>query len=198
MKKLNICCLAVWLVFFQPALIAGEDPESCLLFSITSESMARLGVVNTDRVSASLQIVNKEGNTFLNQPVSGNSTFFKLVNLKSLPDGVYTVTLNSKGTLYNRKFTVQKAQATIEKIPVRTPPRFKMVDNNSLIISYHNSFSEMVNIFFIRGDEVVFEDRGISALQILKRYPLEKLPRGQYTVQLYSNGLIYPFSMVLE
>ena len=76
-------------------------------------------VVNTDRVSASLQIVNKEGNTFLNQPVSGNSTFFKLVNLKSLPDGVYTVTLNSKGTLYNRKFTVQKAQATIEKIPVR-------------------------------------------------------------------------------
>jgi hypothetical protein len=180
-------------------VINAADPNSYLLFSISSQNKARLGIVNTTKRNLKLEMIDKNGLLLFDKVVSGNQNFFQLLDLSTMPNGEYTVKL-TRGIddVVEKKFMVLNGIASVVKEREEVKPVFKLVDDNSLIVSYLNAKSNTVSIFFERDEEVVFEDRGITDMPVSKRYSLAKLPKGFYTVKLYSGGNIYSYNLSLN
>ena len=184
-------------VFLSTGLLAAGH-ESCLLFSITKQHIARLGVVNTDKSSSKLEIVNSSDEVVFTKNIAGKQNYFQLLDLSKMPDGTYKVKLSGGNKTFVKEFTISNQVAAIIIKPKEVAPLFQLINGNELAVTYLNSESKNVSIFFELADEVIFEDRNLTQTPISKRYSLKKLPKGNYTVKLYSGGNIYSYSMALN
>ncbi len=197
LKPYRLICSLMFLsvLTIQPK---ATKPENCLLFSITSQNTARLGVINTGRRSLDLTITNSAGEIFYTKSVRGENNFFQMLNLANMPDGNYTVKLIDGTNTTEKLFTISNSLAKIIKTGEILEPKFIMPDERTLIISYFNKHSNAINIFFMLDDEIVFEDRGLSDIALSKRYSLKQLPSGKYIVKLYSGGKVFSYPLVLN
>lgn len=191
-RPLVVACIILF--FFQ--ITNATKPESYLLFSITSQNTARLGIVNTSKRFLELEIADDNGETIYSKKVLGKQNYFQLLSLANMPDGEYRVTLKNIDKIEEKKFIIKNSDAQLFTEQPETEPSFYMQDDNSLIISYLNSKEALVNIFFIKDDDVVFEDRGLTGRAMSKKYSLKQLPRGEYTVKLYAGSKIYTYPLV--
>ncbi len=179
--------------------LAASTPESCLLFSLTAQQKARLGIVNTTNRVLDLAITNFSGETFFSKSISGNHNFFQLLDLAKMPGGEYSVKLTGLDESIEKKFIKTNATIQLVKEVKETPPSFRMMDDESLTISYFNSQKNTVNILLESSDdEVVFEEKGLLDMALSKKYSLKKLPRGEYTVKLNSGGRTYSYPIILK
>ena len=142
-------------------------------------------------------ITNTAGEVFFTKSVRGEDNYFQMFDLSNLPDGNYSVNLSDGANTTNKRFTVTNSLAKIIKVNEDPKPNFIMPDDQTLIVSYFNVYSNDVNIFFML-DDVVFEDRGLTGITLSKKYSLRQLPAGKYTVKLYSGGQIYSYPLALN
>lgn len=196
LKKLTTSFIIA--LFLLADSFAGEKPENCLLFSIASGNKARLGVINTGDRSVSLEIVNNSGSTFFTKTISVNENYFQMLDLSKMIDGEYKVKLSGSNTDFEKKFEVKNKVATLIVKPKETPPRFQMIDNETLLISYMNPDEKNVSIYFELNNEIVFEELNLSNAQLSKKYSLKKLPKGAYDVKVYSEGKVYNFAIAVK
>ena len=196
LKKLSTSLIISLLLL--SALHAGDKPQSCLLFSFTSDTKARLGVINSGEKSMTLEISNASGNVFFNKSVGVNENYFQILDLSKMADGEYKVKLSGQKQEYEKKFVVKNNVATLIVKPKEVPPRFQMIDNETLLISYINPNEKEVSIYFELNNEIVFEDIKLTNPQLTKKYSLKKLPKGDYDVKVYSDGKVYNFPVAVK
>ena len=192
-----------WLIVYLISVllsgsVSAKNPESHLLFSITSQNTARLGIVNKSKRSIDLTISNYEGNVIYTRSVSGNQNYFQLYSLANMPDGEYIVAISNLEEIESKRFRIINSSAYMVREQKDLPPTFRLVENNTLYVSYLNAKKIPVNIFIMKKDDVLFEERGIAESGISKRYSLQKLPAGEYEVRLYSAGKIYSHILMKE
>jgi hypothetical protein len=192
---------AIWLLvsILITIRLTATSPESCLLFSITKQQTARLGVVNTSNRLLELEITNSSSEIFFSKSISGNQNFFQLLDLAKMPGGEYSVKLTGLDKSYEKRFMVTSATIQLMKEVNETPPVFRMLDDETITISYFNSKKDKINILLESGDDdVIFEEKGIFDLALSKKYSLKNLPRGEYTAKLSSGSKTYSFPIFLK
>jgi hypothetical protein len=178
--------------------LAAGTPESCLLFSLTSQNSARLGIINTSNRSVNLSITNLDGEIFFSKSVSGQKNYFQLLNLTQMPGGEYLVKLTGPDKTFEKRFVITNATAHLKKEEVETVPSFLLLDDAILTVSYINSHKNAVNIRLEKDNETIFEDNGLLDIALNRRYSLKKLPHGEYTAKLLSGDKTYSFPLVLK
>jgi hypothetical protein len=186
-----------FLLFFMIYSMAVAS-ESCLLFSISSDYKARLGVVNKENHTLNLEIINNEGDVFFTKAISGGQNYFQLLDLTAMPDGKYQVRLSGSKNNYQKEFLVNNHRAEIEKKEKLIGPSFHLLSDETLAVSYVNDKGKSVNIRFELNNEVVFEDRNIYEASVNKRYSLKQLPKGEYSVKLCSDGNTFSYPLVIK
>jgi len=172
--------------------------ESQLLFTISSEFKARLGVVNRENHAMDVEITNNNGDVFFTKTVSGGQNYFQLLDLTAMPDGQYKIKLAGFGTAEEKEFNISNHKAEMMKKEKLTEPSFHLINGEVLAVNYPNVNGKSVNIFFELNNEVVFEDRNISEKIVNKKYSLKQLPKGEYDVKLYSGGNIFTYPLVIK
>lgn len=197
-SKIRVLIVTCVLSLFISESVYSSQPESCMLFSITSQNVARIGVVNREKNWLELTIRNEKGEPLFSKSVAGYDKYFKLYDLTDMPEGEYVVRLTGGDKLYERKFTVSNKIADLVQNKKDVRPVFKLTDENILIISYLNAKDNDVNIFFELNEDVVFEERNITGSPISRKYSLKKMPQGDYTVKLYSGGYIYQYPLAVK
>jgi hypothetical protein len=185
---------------FLSSALAATSPESCLLFSLTSQNIARLGIVNTSKHNLNLSITNVAGELFFSKVVNSGQNYFQMLDLTKMPDGEYTVKLSGLDSPLEKKFMVASASARLIKSNEESEsvPLFRLMDNETLTVSYFNSHKNTVNIRLEKDDEVIFEEKGLLDLALTKKYSLKKLPNGLYTFKLFSGDKIYSYPLVIK
>lgn len=188
------------LALFLTSGILASDHQTCLLFSITQQHVARLGVVNTDKGNAKLEIINSSDEVVFTKNIPGKHNYFQLLDLSKMPDGNYKVKLSGEEKTYVKEFVVNNQVATVKvkHKEVEVAPVFHMINNDELAVTYLNTLGKNVSIYFELSDEVIFEDRNLTQTPITKKYSLKKLPKGNYTVKLYAGNNIFSYSMALK
>jgi prolyl oligopeptidase PreP (S9A serine peptidase family) len=179
-------------------LAFASPDESCLLFSISAKNIGRLGVINVSNHSLTVEIKNKNAETFFTKNIAGNKNFFQLVDLNTLPDGEYKVVVSGTNFSSERKFTIENHTAKLIPKETESIPVFNLLENKVLLIRYYNVKQNTVNIFIESDSEVVFEERNITDLNVVKKYSLSKLPKGRYVVKVYSGGIIYDYPLIIN
>jgi hypothetical protein len=169
-----------------------------LLFTISSEYKARLGVLNKENHAVDIEISNNDGDIFFTKTISGGQNYFQLLDLTAMPDGQYHVRISGLGTETQKEFTIKNHRAELIKKVKVVEPSFHLLNGDLLAVSYPNLNGKSVNIFFELNNEVVFEDRNISDKVVNKKYSLKQLPKGEYSVKLYSEGSIFTYPLVIK
>jgi hypothetical protein len=185
------------MLFFTCNRIAVAS-ESQLLFTISSEFKARLGVVNRENHALDIEISNASGEIFFTKTISGGQNYFKLLDLTAMPDGQYNVKLSGFGITSQKEFNISNHRAELVKKMKILEPSFHLINGEVLAVNYPNINGKSVNIFFELNNEVVFEDRNISEKIVNKKYSLKQLPKGEYDVKLYSEGNIFTYPLVIK
>jgi hypothetical protein len=186
-------------VFLTVEIFGGDKPpQNCLLFSLTSGSKARLGVVNTSKESLNLEIASSNGVVYFSKSVAGEKNYFQIIDLSKMNDGEYDVKLTGPDQNIKKKFEVKNNMARLIIKEKEVDPVFHLINNETLAISYPNVNNKTISIYFELNNEVVFEEREIKGTQLSKKYSLKKLPKGEYSVKLNSDGKLFSYPVVIK
>jgi hypothetical protein len=188
----------ILLCFAMIFTLAASTPESCLLFSLTAQNTARLGIVNTSNKYLNLSITNGSGEIFFSKSVSGQQNYFQMLDLTKMPGGEYSIKLTGLDKPLEKKFVVSNATVQLIKNETDPAPLFRLLDDETLTVSYINSHKNEVNIRLEKDNDVVFEDKGLLDMALSRKYSLKKLPDGEYIVRLFSGEKTYSFPLVLK
>jgi hypothetical protein len=94
-----LICVIVSSNYFK---VLADDPETVLLFSVSTKKMARIGVVNNSDKALRLIIADSENVQLFEQTVKPGEGYFEFHDLSTLPEGSYYIEL-SKGKQSTRK-----------------------------------------------------------------------------------------------
>jgi hypothetical protein len=190
----------VWVLvgFLFTLQLMASTPESCLLFSLTSQQTARLGIVNSTKNLLNLSITNVTGEVFFSKSISGNQNFFQLLDLTKMPGGEYAVKLTGLEKSFEKKFLITNATIQLIKDEKESIPSFRMLDDKTLTVSYINAKKNAIKILLESDNDVIFEERELVDIALSKRYSLKNLPPGEYTAKLYSGSNTYSFPIILK
>jgi hypothetical protein len=198
MNSKTIFTNIIFTVILSVELFGGGSPENCLLFSLTSGSNARLGVVNSSTQPLNLEITGNNGAIYFSKSISGQENFFQIIDLSKMSDGDYIVKLKGSEKVLEKKFLVSNSVAKLIIKEKEVDPVFQLINNETLVVSYPNVNNKNVSIYFELNNEVVYEDRDIKGTQLSKKYSLKKLPKGEYSVKLNSDGKLFNYPVVIK
>lgn len=170
----------------------ANPTESQLLFSLTSDNKARVGIINTSNGNLFLEIVNKEGQGYFDVTAKKGTNYFKLLDLSKLPDGEYTIRLKGLPQEMHRKFSISNNKITLKR---EVKPVFKIMDNDKFLIYYGNSEKNPVSIIFSQNNELIFENKELTDATISVTYSLKNLPEGTYTVSVITADDTYKYEL---
>lgn len=188
-----VCFMAVWMFFI--ANIAANAPESQLLFSLTSDNKARVGIINTSTHNLSLEITSKSGAMYFETSTKGGTNYFKLLDLSKMPDDEYVIRLKGLSQEITRRFVKNNGKVSLK---IQLKPVFKIIDNEKLLIYYANSTQKRVNITFNQQNERIFETLDITDAVISITYSLKNLPRGSYTVNVITEDETFKYELTVK
>ena len=170
-------------------------PESQLLFSLTSQNKARIGVINVSQQSLSLEITNKKGDVFFKKKTKNGSNYFEVIDLSQMPNDEYTVNVKGLAQEIHKKFIVNNKEVTIK---FETKPSFKIINNESLLIYYNNYQKKPVNIAINLYNELVFESKNITDSIVYKKFSLKQMTKGLYVVNLSADKEIFNYDLEIK
>jgi hypothetical protein len=174
---------------------AANSPESQLLFSLTSDNKARVGIINTSAQALTLAITNKDGEVFFETTAKSGTNYFKLIDLNNLTDGEYIVRMKGLNKEVRKRFVVSNKQITMK---AEVKPTFKITEEGTLLIYYRNSEQRPVDITFYQNNEAVFETKSITDAVVSKSYVLNKMPKGSYTVTVVADNERFNYDLVIK
>lgn len=186
MKK--VIQLIVILFVVTSAAMANNYLPSVTLKGIPAEKKFSLTIEGmSEREKVSITLSNEDGQVLLQEEAKGKKEFAKVFNLKQLPAGEYFLTVST-----NLRKSVQPITLTSGEVLVNPDKRREFY---SPVISVGGSEYVDVSLFNGRianitvnirnhGSELVFQEKLENVLVVEKRYRLDKLPWGQYTIEV--------------
>ena len=170
-------------------------PESQLLFSLTSQNKARVGIINTSQQALSLEIINKKGDVFFKKKTKNGSNYFELIDLSQMPNDEYTVSVKGLAQEIHKKFIINNKDVTIK---FETKPSFKVINNETLLVYYNNYQRKPVNIAINLYNEMVFESKNITDSIVYKRFSLKQMTKGLYVVNVSADKEVFNYDLEIK
>lgn len=173
----------------------ANSPESQLLFSLTTDNKARVGIINTSSHTLSLEIISKSGTVYFETSTKSGTNYFKLLDLSKMPDDEYIIRLKGLPQEITRRFVKNNSQISLKR---QVKPVFKVIDNEKLLIYYPNGSQKPVNITFNQEGETIFENLAITDAVISITYSLKNLPKGSYTVDVSTEEETFKYELTVN
>jgi len=148
----------------------------------------------------SIQIIDQDGFVLVEENVAASEQFTKVFNMGKLISGNYTLVIKS-----DYKKTVQPIVVTSRELILEEEkrqefyPAIIVAEKENVSVSLLNPTKSEVKFSIIdREGEVIFRDELKDKMVIGKRYNLEQLPAGNYTVLVYTSNDVYSKDLTLR
>ncbi|MBS2212998.1 hypothetical protein KEM09_16390 [Carboxylicivirga mesophila] len=168
--------------------------------SLSGQSI--ISVINTGFNYNSVKLVcNLTGESFIQESIENTANFQKLVDLKTLNDGDYTVELEGNGEFVQKKINIQYGElrnADLAKDIFEETKNMKFFlddKKEKLTVSYINPDKDELTIKLVNLDtnKVVDHIKGSSNIAYSNIIELDHLRKGNYRTTLISGDTSYHF-----
>ena len=187
MKK--IIQLTILLFTVTSSLMANDYLPSITLKNIPAEKKFSLAIEGLSE-NANIILTDINGQVLLSQDTEGKSAFAKVFNLNELPSGDYFLTVRT-----SLRETVQPIALTKTEVLVNPDRKREFyspvirVEKQHVDVSLFNGRIANVTVKILsNGSEPVFEENLENVLVVEKRYKLDKLPWGRYTIEVITES----------
>lgn len=190
MKKAikKIILLAALVLAITSVAMANHYLPAITLKNIPAEkkfSLSIEGLNESENVAIVLTDIN--GQVLLREEAKGGKQFAKIFNLNQLPAGEYFISIRT-----SLQETVQPISLTQAEVLVDTgkrkeffSPVIKVANSDHVDVSLFNGRLADVKVNILDyQNRPVFQEKLENVLLVQKRYRLDKLPWGQYTIEV--------------
>jgi hypothetical protein len=164
-----------------------------LLFSLTADKKARVGVVNSGDKNIRLSLSNNKGEVLFNKNINKHSNYFKYYDLSKLPDGKYVFALSGYGRSTEKRIEIKKSEVIIVKEKTAPKPLLYYNNDGFLILIWDSAANKLKKLTILNNNNVIYEDNLGYDDSIRKRYSLDKLGRGKYEVNFYAGDKLFTY-----
>lgn len=182
------------IVFFSVTswVAANDYLPSITLKNIPAEKKFSL-VIEGLKETAEIRLTDIDGQVLLSQDTEGQKDFAKIFNLSQLPGGEYFLTVRT-----SLRETVQPVTLTDTEVLVNTEKKREFyspviqVKKEYVDVSLFNGRIGTVTVRILgANNEEVFREKLENVLVVEKRYRLDQLPWGTYTMQVATPANTY-------
>ena len=130
------------------------------------------------------------GYNLLFEKLNPSDQKFRKYNLSQLPDGVYSLTLNTYNSFITKKISIKYSKTSLLEETISYKPTQRFEDNKWIVNLFAQGEDVSVKIFDDNTD-IVYEETSRDQQVFSKAYNLENLSVGNYSIQLYVDGRSY-------
>ena len=178
--------------------MANDVLPSITLKNIPAEKKISLFIEGLNE-EAKILLTDIDGQVLLSQETNGEKEFAKVFNLNQLPRGEYFITVRT-----SLKEVVQPISLTGTEVLVNTEkkrefftPVIRAEDDFVDVSLFNGRIGDVTINILDSNNEQVFQEKLENVLVVEKRYRLDKLPWGRYTIEVVTPSKSYrkPFEV---
>lgn len=178
--------------------MANDALPSITLKNIPAEKKISLFIEGLNE-EAKILLTDIDGQVLLSQETNGEKEFAKVFNLNQLPRGEYFITVRT-----SLKEVVQPISLTGTEVLVNTEkkrefftPVIRAEDDFVDVSLFNGRIGDVTINILDSNNEQVFQEKLENVLVVEKRYRLDKLPWGRYTIEVVTPSKSYrkPFEV---
>jgi hypothetical protein len=159
---------------------------------------AMLEVSHNDDKAFEIEILNPMGESiYYHQTNRMSPEFKKNLDLSSLEEGIYRLSVKTDGGSKEQLITIGKDGISYGEEKMKTDPFFSY-KNDQLNLSFLNHHNESMNIYLYQKGELIFEKNLANESSISKGFDLGKLRKGEYQVVFAAGEEIYEYKLTRE
>ncbi|MCB9039314.1 MAG: hypothetical protein H6557_22090 [Lewinellaceae bacterium] len=190
MKK--IIQLTILLLSVTSMMAANDNLPSITLKNIPAEKKFSLSIDGL-KETAEIILTDIDGQVLLSQDTEGKKAFAKVFNLSELPSGDYFLTVRT-----SLRETVQPIALTKTEVLVYPERKREFyspvirVEKQHVDVSLFNGRIGNVTVNILDNNNAqVFQEKLENVLVVEKRYNLNQLPWGRYTIEVVTESNTY-------
>ena len=187
MKK--IIQLTILLLSVTSMMAANDNLPSITLKNIPAEKKFSLSIDGL-KETAEIILTDIDGQVLLSQDTEGKKAFAKVFNLSELPSGDYFLTVRT-----SLRETVQPIALTKTEVLVYPERKREFyspvirVEKQHVDVSLFNGRIGNVTVNILDNNNAqVFQEKLENVLVVEKRYNLNQLPWGRYTIEVVTDS----------
>lgn len=178
--------------------MANDVLPSITLKNIPAEKKISLFIEGLNE-EAKILLTDIDGQVLLSQETNGEKEFARVFNLNQLPRGEYFITVRT-----SLKEVVQPISLTGTEVLVNTEkkrefftPVIRAEDDFVDVSLFNGRIGDVTINILDSNNEQVFQEKLENVLVVEKRYRLDKLPWGRYTIEVVTPSKSYrkPFEV---
>ena len=178
--------------------MANDALPSITLKNIPAEKKISLFIEGLNE-EAKILLTDIDGQVLLSQETNGEKEFARVFNLNQLPRGEYFITVRT-----SLKEVVQPISLTGTEVLVNTEkkrefftPVIRAEDDFVDVSLFNGRIGDVTINILDSNNEQVFQEKLENVLVVEKRYRLDKLPWGRYTIEVVTPSKSYrkPFEV---
>ena len=178
--------------------MANDVLPSITLKNIPAEKKISLFIEGLNE-EAKILLTDIDGQVLLSQETNGEKEFARVFNLNQLPRGEYFITVRT-----SLKEVVQPISLTGTEVLVNTEkkrefftPVIRAEDDYVDVSLFNGRIGDVTVNILDSNNEQVFQEKLENVLVVEKRYRLDKLPWGRYTIEVVTPSKSYrkPFEV---
>ncbi len=186
--------MACFLLVNAAATMAADYMPYIKVSAIPAEKKFALTISN---LKENAEISLREGATgavLVSDVAPAHKAFAKIFNLGNLEAGMYYVSVKTSLQEIVQPITLTKygVEANQNKIRKFYAPIFNVHNNQYVDVSYFaGKLDDVVVTIFNNNGSIVYKERLDNVLLVEKRYDLETLPWGRYSIQVETENDVY-------
>lgn len=184
--------LSIMLLGLSTVAVANTGFPSISLKHVPSEKKVTLSIDGL-KENNTIILQDENGAVLLREETKGETSFAKLLNLSNLPAGNYYLRIKSSLKEVVQPITLTEEEAIINSDRQREffAPVIKAQSGYLDISLFNNRVSDVEVTILDQKDNVVFTESLQNVVIVQKRYNLNQLHWGAYTVQLRTPEQVY-------
>lgn len=195
MKKLmNFLLIATFFISTATSAMATDFMPLIKVSAIPAEKKFALTITN---LKENAEISLRDGETgalLVAEEAYAEEAFAKVFNLNNLKTGKYYVSVKTSMQEVVQPITLTEYGVDADPNKVRKfyAPIFKVLDNKFVDVSYFaGKIDDVIVTIFNNNGASVYKERLDNVLLVEKRYDLNTLPWGRYTIQVETEDNVY-------
>lgn len=198
MKFLLKICFTLTFAWLSFAGKANNDPT--IIIKYPEEKKFSLLLHQLEQQAHTIQLHDQIGTCLLKENITDQSSFAKIYNLKNLPNGEYTLSIENEHKVLSQKITIEGSTIKIDTSNWKAihKPHFVQTYNHLDLIFLQ--LENALTTIEIHNDaaEVIFHKEITTVGSICKRFNLENLAPGNYTFVVSVRDQVYQESISVK
>lgn len=183
---LSVAVLMSWSIFAN----AAEATTPTINFEQVANEKVKLSFNNKSSEQSFLTILNAAGETVYYEVIK-NITYTKVFDLHILEDGKYSIKVEFDNRIVKQNATIQNHLLTLGTFETVAKPIFT-AEGNTISVHLNDVKQNEITVQITDENGFVFYEKTETAIDNFgKLYVLNKLIRGNYTVHVTVNDIVY-------